>query len=137
MCGQAEKIRLRQGAHCLGPWIHVGQPQCRRDTAKDKREGRPRKPNVISRFPQLDGNVGGCCNEGQGENSTGRYKVLRKYKGILFHDDDLHEDREVVDLEWSLKRWVLVSQLSTITNDEDSIGPETLGATSSMALCTK
>jgi len=62
----------------------------------------------------------------KGKNSTGRYKVLRKYKGILFHDDDLHEDREVVDLEWSLKRWVLVSQLSTLTNDEDSIGPETL-----------
>lgn len=63
-----------------------------------------------------------------GENSTGRYKVLRKYKGILFHDDDLDEDREVLDLEWSLKRWVLVSKLSTITNDKDSIGPEALGS---------
>ena len=70
----------------------------------------------------------------KGENSTGRYKVLRKHKGILFHDDDLNEDREVVDLEWSLKGWILVTQLSTITNDEDSIEPETLV---SMALCIK
>ena len=48
------------------------------------------------------------------------------YKGILLHDGSLNEDREVVDLEWSLKRWVLVTQLPTTTNDEDPIGPEAL-----------
>ena len=58
----------------------------------------------------------------KGESSTGRYKALRKYKGIQFHDDDLEEDRAVVDLEWPLKRWTLVPRLSTVTNGEGSIG---------------
>lgn len=62
----------------------------------------------------------------KGKNSNGRYKVLRKYKGIHFNDDDLQEDRVVVDLEWSLQKWVIVSQLAAPAHDEGSIGPDTL-----------
>ena len=54
-------------------------------------------------------------------HSTGRFRLLRKYKGILFRDEEEDEDRIIIDLEWSNRVWVVVSQLSPLTHNEDDI----------------
>jgi len=54
-------------------------------------------------------------------HSTGRFRLLRKYKGILFRDEDEDEDRIIIDLEWSNRAWVVVSQLSPLTHNEGDI----------------
>jgi hypothetical protein len=62
----------------------------------------------------------------KGDKSTGRYKLLRKYKDILFRDDEAEEDRVVIDLEWSNRQWVVVSQLTALAHDEDITTPDTV-----------
>jgi hypothetical protein len=54
-------------------------------------------------------------------HSTGRFRLLRKYKGMLFRDEEEDEDRAIIDLEWPNRAWVVVSQLSFLTHNEGGI----------------
>jgi hypothetical protein len=44
-------------------------------------------------------------------HSTGRSRLLRKHKDLLFRDEKEDEDRTIIDLEWSNRAWVVVFQL--------------------------
>ena len=37
---------------------------------------------------------------------------MRKYKGTFFHDEEFNDSRVIVDLEWSRRKWVVVTQLA-------------------------
>ena len=54
-------------------------------------------------------------------HSTGRFRLLRKYKDVLFRDEEEDEDRIIIDLEWSSRAWVVVSQLPPLTHNERGI----------------
>ena len=62
----------------------------------------------------------------KGTNSAGRQKLLGKYKGTFFHDGDCDEGRVIVDLEWSQRKWVVVTQLAPVTPGAGAIGDESL-----------
>ena len=48
----------------------------------------------------------------KGARSAGRNKLFLKYKGATFFDVEYNQSRVIVDLEWSQRKWVVVTQIS-------------------------
>jgi hypothetical protein len=47
----------------------------------------------------------------KGFRSAGRQKLLLKHKGATFFDVEHDQSRVIVDLEWSQRKWVVVTQM--------------------------
>ena len=51
---------------------------------------------------------------------------MRKCKGTFFHDEEFNDSRVIVDLEWSQRKWVVVSQISAESQGGGVITDESL-----------
>ena len=62
----------------------------------------------------------------KGARSAGRNKLFLKYKGATFFDVEYNQSRVIVDLEWSQRKWVVVTQISAESEDGGVITDESL-----------
>jgi hypothetical protein len=62
----------------------------------------------------------------KGVRSAGRGKLLVKHEGATFFDVECDQSRVIVDLEWSQRKWVVVTQISADSEDGGVITDESL-----------
>jgi hypothetical protein len=62
----------------------------------------------------------------KGARSAGRNQLLLKYKGATFFDVEYDQSRVIVDLEWSQRKWVVVTQISAESEGGGVITDESL-----------
>ena len=62
----------------------------------------------------------------KGVRSAGRGKLLVKHEGATFFDVECDQSRVIVDLEWSQRKWVVVTQISAESEDGGVITDESL-----------